>query len=201
MAGFVRGGAEFREVDLMEVLPPSLKGFSTQAQQMAFVAEYEEKTGVMVRLPWEKEEQRIARRAGFTPAPPPELGGDPVRLQRSLDRVHAEIQSLTRDNPQFDAIMATQSARANKLERALGKSETVFGAAKVAKAKDPEPSKDALAKFDAFSALSPKKKRESAEATKDREFLQLIKDRESDADVVKAATMSLLALDRVEAVA
>jgi hypothetical protein len=196
-SGFVRGDTGFREVDLMDVLPPELKGFSTQEQQMKFAAGYEKQTGILVRYPWENDEQREARRAGFKAAPPPELGGDPVRLKRSLDRVIGEIHGLTRDNPQYDVILPQLIARANKFERALGLKETVFagGVTVPAKATDAEPSKEALEKYEKFRALSPKDRRDSAKATKDREFLQLIKDRESDPVVVEAATLKLMALD------
>lgn len=199
-AGFIRGEGDIREIDLMEVLPPHLRGFSTQAQQETFARGYETQTGIMVRYPWESEAQREARRAGFTPSAPPELGGDPVRLRRSLERVVNEIQNLTRDNPQYDTIMRQLVERANKYERALGLQETVVagGAANVpVKVQDVEPSKEALEKYEKFVALPSKKARlDSAKATKDREYLQLIKDRHDDPEVVQVATLRLLELER-----
>lgn len=198
-AGFVRGDSEYREIDLMDVLPPSLKGFSTQAQQLEFAQGYEQRTGILVKFPWESEQQRDARRAGFAPAPPPELGGDPVRLKRSLDRTINEIQTLTRDTPKYDEALLALVQRANKFERALGLKETVIAGVSAVvqeKAKEPEPATEAVAKYEQFSKLSDKKRKESAEATKDVEFLKLIRDRESVPAVVEAATLRLLELER-----
>lgn len=197
-AGFTSGTSAYREVELMDVLPPELRGFSSQAQQEAFAAKYEQATGVLVRYPWENETQREARRNGFKATVVPELGGDPVRLQRSLDRTLIEIQNLTRDNPKYDEIMKSLVERANKFERKLGLKETVVAGVNSVPVKEPEPEPppEALAKFEAFSALSKRKKVESAQATKDVEFLKLIRDRESEPEAVEAATLRLVDLER-----
>lgn len=195
--GFLRGEGAYREVELMDVLPPSLRGFSTQAQQEEFASDYETRTGVLVRFPWESEEARSQRRAGFKATPAAEIGGDPVRLRRSLDRVLAEIQNLTPDTPKYAEILATLAERANKFERSLGLKPTDFGIALVpAKQKDAEISPETLAKYKQFSGLSVKKRKESAEVTKDVEFLRLIRDRESAEEVVTVATLRLVALER-----
>lgn len=193
-SGFIRGNEERKEVELMDVLPPDLRAFSSQAQQQEFAKEYEKRNGVMVRLPWETPEAREARRKTFTLAPVTQLVGDPLRIAKMLQRVVYQIETLTPDREDYAKELARLAAEANKYEEALGRKPKDYTKGVMPKPKDEKPSTELEQKFTAYTALSERKRKESAEATQDVEFLKLIRDRESVAAVVEVATIKLVKL-------
>jgi hypothetical protein len=177
--GFIRGGAG--DVDMLAILPPSLRGFSTRAQQEAAAEAYESKhPNVIVRRPWEDEKLHAERRKGrkINARPQPTIGMDPDRAARELRRVYANLEGLSVEHPEYDKLWGNWTREANQLEDICGLDRTTFQKGARAKRND-DPIPAALQeKLNEYVALKDKLRIAALKDEEDVRFLRLAKENE-----------------------
>ncbi|GEM_PF-5569217 len=125
MEGFIRGTSE-TPIDLLEILPATLKGFSSKDQQRAFGESWQEKHGRFVQFPWETTEERGRRREIFEkvtkkPEPPPMNMSKEV-AERELKTLWAEYTPKHPDEARLKSICD----QINALEKLVGREPTDF---------------------------------------------------------------------------
>lgn len=197
--GFIRGGVG-AEVDLMAVLPPTYKAFSTRSQQEAFADSYERQRKVVVKRPWETPEEIEERKAKLAKelANSPQTNGEtfgmsPEVAQRQLKMLRGEWRI---DHP--------DTKRKEMLEREIRKIEdylriepdqrTNFGGQTDAE-KEEAKKKLLQDQFATYSALKPKARKQVVIGMNNRALLYRIRDEEDNEEVRAEAITRIATLE------
>ena len=199
--GFIR--ADRNEVNLLDILPTKMKVFSSRAEQESYAKAHEAKFGVLVRRPWEKDEEFTARKEGFafkSQKRSPEIGMAPDRARRELRNAQTEydgIEDIAEDSMRLRKVALVKYM--NQLEKVLGLPVTEFkklpeGAKLIVTKSDevPEATQKILSKY--LGEPNPKSRIAAIHAITDLRLLQLIRDSEPQPEIADEAVKRLVVL-------
>ena len=177
---FVRGD-NTKTVRLEDILPQSMKNFSTMREQESFAKSWEERHNVLVRRPWEDAEvfaQRAQEKSAEPKAATPEVGMSVDRAEKELKRYIAEYVGGGFDEKRKVVL----EREINRLETLLHIAVTNFAAAArpatapVTDEVDPVLQK----KVNRYLTMPQRNRVASIRAISDRALLQLLAKAEED---------------------
>lgn len=191
---FIRGGTNGgKEVDLMVIMPESMKAFSSKDKQEVFASTYEKQHGILVVRPWEKPTEREERRERFerekAPAKEGEtIGMSPAVAERTLRNY---LQEYRPDHPDPKRAVTLQT-EIHRLQEFLKIPLTDFGAPIDT---NQEANEKLQKQFDTWSKHDSKTRRKVVGAVKNIPLLKMIRDTEKDQETLNLAIARLAELE------
>lgn len=190
---FVQNGVGV--VQMSDILSLKDKAFWPLAEKMVAADLHEAKhLGVTVRRDWETIEQhqeRVTKRA-FTPDPEPTQGMDPERARFELARQQGMLAGLTPEHPDYDKLFDSAVEQIHHLERDCGLAPTRYTKGERPKVKTDVVDPELVEKLSKYLALKVEKRRQSIVATVNADFLELIRDNETDSDLQALAVQRIM---------